>query len=86
MFTLKCKFCGYEQNAKKIDKYTYYELTHCKHLWYPCNKCKQQHQRPQNFTNDEVMHGWVFGKWDYKFHRNKEKIKPWDDQNQIMYK
>ena len=57
MFTLKCEFCGYEQNVKKkIDKYTYYELTHCKHLWCPCNKCKEQHPRPRNFTNDEVMH------------------------------
>ena len=65
MFTLKCEFCGYEQNVKKkIDKYTYYELTHCKHLWCPCNKCKEQHPRPRNFTNDEVMHGWVFGEWD----------------------
>ena len=36
MFTLKCEFCGYEQTIKKkIDKYTYYELTHCKHLWCP---------------------------------------------------
>ena len=46
MFTLKCEFCGYEQNIKKIDKYTYYELTHCKHLWCPRNKCKEQHPRP----------------------------------------
>ena len=47
MFTLKCEFCGYEQTVKKkIDKYTYYELTHCKHLWCPCNKCKEQHPRP----------------------------------------
>lgn len=39
MFVLKCEFCGYKQTIKKkIDKYTYYELTHCKHLWCPCNK------------------------------------------------
>ena len=48
MFTLKCEFCGYEQTIKKkIDKYTYYELTHCKHLWCPCNKCKEQNPRPR---------------------------------------
>lgn len=65
MFILKCEFCGYEQVIKRrIDKYTYYELTHCKHLWCPCNKCKEQHLRPQKFPNDEVMHGWVFGEWD----------------------
>ena len=43
MFTLKCEFCGYEQTIKKkIDKYTYYELTHCKHLWCPStiDQCK----------------------------------------------
>ena len=49
---------------KSYYKYTYYELTHCKHLWCPCNKCKEQHPRPQNFANDEVMHGRVFGEWD----------------------
>lgn len=39
MFVLKCEYCGFEQVIKKrIDKYTYYELTHCKHLWCPCNK------------------------------------------------
>ena len=65
MFTLKCEFCGYEQTIKKkLDKYTYYELTHCKHLWCPCNKCKEQHPRPNKFANDEVMHGWVLGEWD----------------------
>ena len=47
MFTLKCEYCGFEQTIKKrIDKYTYYELTHCKHLWCPCNKCKEPHPRP----------------------------------------
>ena len=47
MFTLKCEYCGFEQTIKKrIDKYTYYELTHCKHLWCPCNKCKETHPRP----------------------------------------
>ena len=43
MFTLKCEYCGFEQIIKKkLDKYTYYELIHCKHLWCPCNKCKEQ--------------------------------------------
>ena len=47
MFTLKCEYCGFEQTIKKrIYKYTYYELTHCKHLWCPCNKCKETHPRP----------------------------------------
>ena len=48
MFTLKCEYCGFEQVIKKrIDKYTYYELTHCKHLWCPCNKCKEEYPRPK---------------------------------------
>lgn len=49
MFTLKCEFCGYEQIIKKkINKYTYYELTHCKHLWCPCNKCKECYLEQNN--------------------------------------
>lgn len=65
MFVLKCEFCGYEQRIKKkIDKYTYYELTHCKHLWCPCNKCKEAHPRPTEIEEGFVRHGWVIGEWD----------------------
>ena len=72
MFTLKCEYCGFEQVIKKrIDKYTYYELTHCKHLWCPCNKCKkehprprQEHPRPRQLEKGMVKHGWVLGEWD----------------------
>ena len=65
MFTLKCEYCGYEQTIKKrIDKYTYYELTHCKHLWCPCNKCKEAHPRPIKIEKGLVKHEWVLGGWD----------------------
>ena len=65
MFTLKCEYCGYEQTIKKrIDKYTYYELTHCKHLWCPCNKCKEAHPRPIQIEKGLVKHSWVLGEWD----------------------
>ena len=62
MFTLKCEYCGFEQTIKKrIDKYTYYELIHCKHLWCPCNKCKESHPRPKEIEKGLVKHGWVLG-------------------------
>ena len=65
MFTLKCEYCGFEQVIKKrIDKYTYYELTHCKHLWCPCNKCKEEYPRPKQIEKGMVKHGWVLGEWD----------------------
>ncbi len=65
MFTLKCEYCGFEQTInKRIDKYTYYELTHCKHLWCPCNKCKETHPRPITIEKGLVKHGWVLGEWD----------------------
>lgn len=65
MFTLKCEYCGFEQTIKKrIDKYTYYELTHCKHLWCPCNKCKEEHPRPLAIEKGLVEHGCVLGEWD----------------------
>ena len=65
MFTLKCEYCGFEQVIKKrIAKYTYYELTHCKHLWCPCNKCKNEHPRPKQIEKGMVKHGWVLAEWD----------------------
>lgn len=65
MFILKCDYCGYEQTIKKrIDKYTLYELTHCKHLWCPYNKCKETHPRPREIEKGLVKHGWVLGEWD----------------------
>lgn len=65
MLTLKCEYCGFEQTVKKrIDKYTYFELTHCKHLWCPCNKCKEQNPRPKQIEKGLVKHGWVLGEWD----------------------
>lgn len=65
MFILKCEYCGFEQVIKKqIDKYTYYELTHCKHLWCPCNKCKEEYPRPKQVEKGMVKHGWVLGEWD----------------------
>nr|WP_292162779.1 hypothetical protein [Butyrivibrio sp.] len=65
MFTLICDYCGFEQTIKKkIDKYTYFELTHCKSLWCPCNKCKEQNPRPQQIEKGFVKHGWVLGEWD----------------------
>ena len=65
MFTLKCEYCGFEQTIKKrIDKYTYYELTHCKHLWCPCNKCKEQNPRTRTIEQGLVKYGWVLGEWD----------------------
>lgn len=64
MLTLKCEFCGFEQIIKKrLDKYTRYELTHCKHLWCPCNKCKETHPRPTTIEEGLVEHGWVLGEW-----------------------
>lgn len=65
MFTLKCEYCGFEQIIKKrINKYTYYELTHCKHLWCSCNKCKEEHPRPRQINKGFVKYGWVIGEWD----------------------
>lgn len=65
MFTLICDYCGFEQTMKKkIDKYTYFELTHCKSLWCPCNKCKEQNPRPRQIEKGFVKHGWVLGEWD----------------------
>ena len=56
MFTLKCEYCGFEQVIKKrIDKYTYYELTHCKHLWCPCNKCKEEYPRPKQIEKGNAQ-------------------------------
>lgn len=65
IFTLKCEYCGFEQIIKKrINKYTYYELTHCKHLWCSCNKCKEEHPRPRQINKGFVKYGWVIGEWD----------------------
>lgn len=65
MFKLICDYCVFEQTIKKkIDKYTYFELTHCKSLWCPCNKCKEQNPRPQQIEKGFVKHGWVLGEWD----------------------
>lgn len=65
MFTLICDYCGFEQIIKKkIDKYTYFELTHCKNLWCPCNKCKEQNPRPRQVEKGFVKHEWVLGEWD----------------------
>ena len=65
MFTLRCDYCGFEQTIKeRIDKYTYFELTHCKSLWCPYNKCKEQNPRPRQIEKGFVKHGWVLGEWD----------------------
>ena len=65
MFTLRCEYCGFEQTIKKrIDEYTYYELTHCIHLWCPCNKCKETNPRPKEIEKGLFKHGWVSGGWD----------------------
>ena len=43
MITLKCDLCGHEQSIKKkIDKETYYELTHYIQLRCNCKKCKDE--------------------------------------------
>ncbi|MBE5963072.1 MAG: hypothetical protein E7256_17110 [Lachnospiraceae bacterium] len=66
MFTLKCEYWVFEQIIKKrLDKYTYYELTHCKHLWCSCNKCKGEPPRPRPVGKGFVKHGWVLGEWDW---------------------
>ena len=62
MFILKCDLCGFEQIVKKrIDKHTYYELTHCQELRCNCNKCRAEHDysTPEGF----VQRGMVFGIW-----------------------
>lgn len=62
MFILKCDLCGFEQIVKKrIDKRTYYELTHCQELRCNCNKCRAEHDysTPEGF----VQRGMVFGIW-----------------------
>lgn len=53
-----------KQLKKRIDKYTYYELTNCKHLWCPCNKCKEIRPRPITIEKGLVKYGWVLGEWD----------------------
>ena len=62
MFTLKCDLCGYEQTIKKrIDKKTYYELTHCKQLRCNCNKCKAEHD--YSTPDGYIQRCMVFGNW-----------------------
>ena len=65
MFTLRCDYCGFEQTIKKrIDKYTYYEITHSKRVLCPYNKCKEQNPRPRQIEKGFVKHGWLLGEWD----------------------
>ena len=81
MFTLKCEYCGFEQVIKKrIDKYTYYELTHCKHLWCPCNKCKEEYPRPNKKEKGIIKNGLVVGEWDW-FVSVKKSHEPSAPQN-----
>lgn len=66
MITLKCEFCGHEQVVKKhLDKYIRYEVVHCKHIWCPQNKCKEQHPRPLKVGDGLVRHSRGICGWDF---------------------